>query len=240
MQVRTPKGRWLVPPQRAVWLPPGLVHAVDMLADIEMRSLYLDRNWLMRHPLAPQLGREFVVAVRPLLREVVLALFEDGGGDGAGAHRRDLLSRLVLFELAEAEDATTFMPVPSDPRARRVAELMLSDPGGRLDLDGLAQAAGASARTITRLFTAETELTFKQWRQRARILSAVETLGGGGGSIKQLSARLGFSSVAAFSHAFRQVMGMTPSEFLDRSVRPPSPVAAPSRPAPRIAPEGAG
>ncbi|MGQ9365367.1 helix-turn-helix domain-containing protein [Azospirillum sp. ST 5-10] len=217
MQVTTPKGRWLVPPQRAVWLPPDLAHAVDMLADIDMRSLYVEREWLAAHPEAPRLGREFVVAVGPLLRELVLALF--GGGEGRHAgQRHDLLARLTLFELAEAEDAATFIPLPSDPRARRVAELVLADPGGAQDLDSLARAAGASSRTITRLFAAETDLAFRQWRQRARILSAVETLGSRRVPIKQLAVRLGFSSVAAFGHAFRQVMGTTPRAFLERSV----------------------
>src|ERR1700730_16978584 len=46
MQVTTPKGRWLVPPRRAVWVPPRSEHAVDMLSDLEMRSLYIAPVWL--------------------------------------------------------------------------------------------------------------------------------------------------------------------------------------------------
>ena len=42
MQVTTPKGRWLVPPDRAVWVPARLEHAIDVLADIDMRTLYFD------------------------------------------------------------------------------------------------------------------------------------------------------------------------------------------------------
>ena len=217
MQVTTPKGRWLVPPDRAVWLPPLIEHEVDMLADIEMRSLYVEPAWLALHPEAPRLGREFVVRVGPLLRETVLAAFRDD----ARPRRRDLLAELALFELAEAEDAATFMPLPTDPRARRVADLILADPGGARELDDLARVAGASARTITRLFPAETDLTFKEWRQRARILAAVEALGDRRVSVKQVAVRLGFSSVAAFSHAFRQVMGASPSELRRESADKP-------------------
>lgn len=213
MQVTTPRGRWLVPPQRAVWLPPRLEHAVDVLADIEMRTLYIESDWLAAHPEGPRLRREFVVAVGPLLREVVLALFRDG----ADALRAGLLAQLALFELVEAEDATTFMPMPTDPRARRVADLVLADPASGRELEDLALTAGASARTITRLFPVETDLTFKAWRQRARVMAAVATLADGRASIKQVSARLGFASVAAFGHAFRQIMGTTPSEFIRRS-----------------------
>ena len=48
MQVTTPKGRWLVPPDRAVWVPARLEHSIDVLADIEMRTLYFDLAWLER------------------------------------------------------------------------------------------------------------------------------------------------------------------------------------------------
>lgn len=213
MQVTTPKGRWLVPPARAVWLPPGIEHAVDVLADIEMRALLVPADWLAAHPEASRLNREFVVTVGPLLRETILAAFKHA----ANAKRIDLLVEVALFELVEDEDAATFVPLPSDPRARRVADMILADPANDRDLELLAHAAGASARTITRLFSAETNLTFKEWRQRARIMAAVEALGSGKTSIKQLAAQLGFSSVAAFGHAFRQIMGMTPSEMMRRS-----------------------
>ncbi|HWV62215.1 MAG TPA: helix-turn-helix transcriptional regulator [Oxalicibacterium sp.] len=216
MQVTTPKGRWLVPPARAVWLPPGIEHAVDVLADIEMRALLVPPSWLATHPEAGRLQREFVVSVRPLLRETILAAFRDDND----LQRIGLLVAMALYELAEDEDAATFMPLPTDPRARRVADLVLADPAGTQDLDLLAQEAGASARTITRLFPAETDLTFKAWRQRARIMSAVETLGSGHTSIKRLASQLGFSSVAAFSHAFRQVMGMTPGEMMRKTDAP--------------------
>src|SRR5476649_936327 len=108
------------------------------------------------------------------------------------------------------------MPMPSDPRARRVAEMVLADPAGVRDLDGLPRAAGASQRTITRLFPAETDLTFKEWRQRARILASVEMFDNGFASVAQVAGRLGFSSAAAFGHAFRQVLGITPGEFMTR------------------------
>src|SRR5271169_476985 len=52
MQVTTPNGRWLVPPARAVWLPPRFEHAVDLLSDIEMRTLYVEPEWLATDPEA--------------------------------------------------------------------------------------------------------------------------------------------------------------------------------------------
>jgi quercetin dioxygenase-like cupin family protein len=77
MQVTTPKGRWLVPPDRAVWVPALLPHAIDVLADIEMRTLYFDLAWLKREERSASLEAEFVVRVSPLLHQAILALFDD-------------------------------------------------------------------------------------------------------------------------------------------------------------------
>src|ERR1700731_3141121 len=56
MQVTTPKGRWLVPPGRAVWVPAKLGHAIDVLADIDMRTLYFDLDWLAREERSESLS----------------------------------------------------------------------------------------------------------------------------------------------------------------------------------------
>jgi len=214
MQVETPKGRWLVPPDRAVWVPARLGHAIDVLADIEMRSIYFQPRWLAACGAGGELKSEFVVRVHPLPRELVLALFDDQ----SDSERAMLLAEVIVGELARAGDASTFMPMPADPKARRIAELLLQHPADDRDLDALARAVGVSGRTVSRLFPLETRLTFKVWRQRARIIGAIEMLGRPGQSIKRVATRLGFSSTAAFSFAFRQVTGQTPTEFLSRRV----------------------
>lgn len=216
MQVTTPKGRWLVPSDRAVWLPPRMEHAVDALTDIAMRTLYVDPRWLAAQPDGAGLSREFVVAVAPLLREAILASCRPG----LSPARATRLVEVALSELAEAESAATFVPLPTDPRALRVAQRVLDDPARNAPLEELARRAGTSTRTLTRLFRAETGMAFKAWRQRARIMSALPLLATDRASIKRIASRLGFSSVAAFSHAFRQVMGQRPSEILERLTRP--------------------
>src|ERR1700761_835164 len=107
MQVTTPKGRWLVPPDRAVWVPARLPHSIDVLADIDMRTLYFDLAWLKREQQGAKLNQEFVVRVSPLLHETILALF-DGRND---SDRTTLLIRLAMLELHQAEDSATFIPL---------------------------------------------------------------------------------------------------------------------------------
>jgi AraC-like DNA-binding protein len=212
MQVTTPKGRWLVPPDRAVWVPARLEHAIDVLADIDMRTLYFDLAWLASEPRSESLKAEFVVKVSRLLHQTIIALF-DGRNN---PERTGLLVRLAMLELHHAEDSTTFIPLPHEPRCRRAAAIVLSDPTAAHEIETLAHAVGTSARTLSRLFSSETQLSFKSWCQRARIAAAIEQLSMQANvSIKQLASDLGYASVPAFSHAFRQVTGKTPPEFYE-------------------------
>jgi AraC-like DNA-binding protein/quercetin dioxygenase-like cupin family protein len=216
MQVTTPKGRWLVPPDRAVWVPARLEHAIDVLADIEMRTLYFDLKWLKREKRSASLTKEFVVRVSPLLHQAILALFDHRNQPD----RTALLIKLAMLELHQAEDSATFIPLPHEPRCRRAADIVLRAPQASHEIERLAHKVGTSARTLSRLFSSETQLSFKSWCQRARIAAAIEKMSekmsmGKSVSVKKLAAELGYASVPAFSHAFRQVTGKTPTEFVD-------------------------
>jgi AraC-type DNA-binding domain-containing proteins len=214
MQVTTPKGRWLVPPDRAVWVPALFEHAIDVLADIEMRTLYFDLAWLKREARSEEPGGGIrgagVAAVAP----------GDPGAVRRPQHARAtaLLIKLAMLELHQAEDSATFIPLPHEPRCRRAADIVLSDPTGAHEIETLAREVGTSARTLSRLFSAETQLSFKSWCQRARVAAAIEKLSTDANvSVKQLASDLGYASVPAFSHAFRQVTGKTPTEFAEKA-----------------------
>jgi transcriptional regulator GlxA family with amidase domain len=122
-----------------------------------------------------------------------------------------------LLELHHAEDSATFIPLPHESRCRRAANIVLADPTGLHEIETLAREVGTSARTLSRLFSSETQLSFKSWCQRARIAAAIERLSMETNvSVKQLAAALGYASVPAFSHAFRQITGKTPTEFAEK------------------------
>ena len=217
VQVHTGEGRWLVPPQLAAWVPAGVPHRVEVLTDAELWTVHWQpsaaRAWAP--PTLP--GRAFALRVTPLLRSLLAAAFAaDTGPDKA-----ELVVRLMLHELTEVADAPTFLPLPTSPAGRRVADLAFADRRNRLDVGELASRAATSVRTVSRLFPAETGLTFKAWRQRARIVHAMHRLARGN-PVALVSAECGFASTAAFSCAFRQVTAMTPTTFLGR----PDPAAA--------------
>ena len=211
MQVYTTSGRWLVPPQLAVWVPTGVPHRIDVLSDTELWMIYWHPSASTAWAPAQSLDREFALRVTPLLRQLIFAAFDAD----ATPEKAELVVRLILHELTETPDAPTFLPLPASLIGRRAAELAISDPRMYLAIDELASRAATSVRTISRLFPSETGLTFKAWRQRARIVLAIEQLSAGG-AISQVAAQAGFASTAAFSFAFRQVTRMTPTAFLDQ------------------------
>ena len=219
VQVHTEAGRWLVPPQLAVWVPAGVAHRVEVLTDAELWIVHWRPSAMREWSPPTLLDRAFALRVTPLLRSLLDAAF----AANTGPEKAELLVRLMLHELNETADATTFLPLPTSLVGQRVADLAFADHQNRLDLGELASRAATSVRTLSRLFPAETGLTFKAWRQRARIAHAMDRLARGN-AIAQVSAEAGFASTAAFSCAFRQVTAMTPTTFLGR----PDTTAAPA------------
>ena len=212
VQVHTGEGRWLVPPQLAVWVPAGVPHRLEVLTDAELWMVHWQTSAVRAWAPSTLPDRASALRVTPLLRTLLAtALAADTGPEKA-----ELVVRLMLHELTGAAHAPTFLPLPTSPVARRVADLAIDDHRNRLHIRELASRAATSVRTVSRLFPDETGLTFKAWRQRARIVHAMDRLARGE-AIGRVSADAGFASTAAFSCAFRQVTAMTPTTFLDRS-----------------------
>ena len=203
------EGVWLVPPQLTAWIPADAPHRLDILSDAELWMVHWSPAALADWAPSGFPERAFASRVTPLLRSLLAAAVEAE----ARSEKAELLVRLMLFELSQVPDAPTYLPLPRSPVAKRVAELALADPRNHLDLAELASRAATSVRTASRLFPLETGLTLKAWRQRARIVRAMESLTRGE-SIARVASEAGFSSTAAFSCAFRQVTDMAPSAFL--------------------------
>ena len=208
-QLRTGGGVWLLPPQLAAWVPPGVSHRLDIMTDAELLLVLWSPAALRAAKPEGFPERDFVSSVSPLLRSLLDALAETDMSSARGK----IMLRLILHELRTIEQAPTFLPMPASQIGLRVAEIALADHRNDLPLETLASRAATSVRTASRRFPEETGMTLKAWRQRARILRAVPELGQGK-PISQVARETGFASTAAFSYAFRQVMSQTPSEFL--------------------------
>jgi AraC-like DNA-binding protein len=210
MVVDTPEGSWVVPPHRAVWIPADVEHAVTMRGAVSMRTVYFaDRA-------AVRLARTTVVNVSPLLRELVVHCAARGKLDVGDPHEARLAGLLVDL-LAAVEAVPLALPMPRDPRALRVAEAVRRDPSRVATVAVLARRAAAGARTVERLFLAETGMTFGTWRKQARLQHALVLLAQGV-PVANVAAQVGYASASAFIAAFKASLGTTPSRvFLGHS-----------------------
>jgi AraC-like DNA-binding protein len=137
---------------------------------------------------------------------------------------------LILDEIATLPSLGLDLPMPRDPRLARICRALRLEPGSMRTLDEWAREAGASRRTIARLFTRETGLTFAGWRQQARLLAGVALLAAGE-AVTQIALDLGYESPSAFAAMFRRALGAPPSRYLGgpASPVPLRVVAAPAR-----------
>ena len=215
------QGTYIVPPSRALWIPPGVEHAVTMVEDADLRTLYFHQPRGRCGPGVPR-GEEGawrqcrVLEVSDLLRALVreMPTTPDGGPPPAPADllREQHLSALVRDELARAAAVKLGVDLPQDKRLRHLCEAVLSDPTRHDTLADWAQDTGASPRTVARLFRAELGSTFTQWRQQVILAKAV-SLAAGRMPMGQIAAELGYSA-SAFSAMVRKSVGQPPGRFL--------------------------
>jgi AraC-like DNA-binding protein len=208
MTVRTPVGSWVVPAHRGVWVPASTRHSIEMSGPVSLRTLYL----------APSLSKSLpdrcrAIAVSPLLKELILRIVELNSLSVRVPVHAHLIS-VLIDHLKTMEAEPTHLPMPRDRRARRIVTLLNERPSDKRSLRELSRVAGASKRTIERLFKAETALGFGRWRQQFRLGHALRLLAAGE-SVTAAALEVGYDSTSAFVAAFRATFGKTPGRYFN-------------------------
>lgn len=202
--VDVPGSRWLVPPFRAVWVPPGVDHELLLMGKVTLQVV---------HVAAGQAGlptdRCVVMEISPLLRELIDALLPPRLPQ---AERRRQIQALLLTELGHAPTLDLRLPQPADRRLRALCDALMADPGDNAPLTEWARRVGASGRTLSRLFQEELGMSFGLWRQQVRLTQAT-VLVAKGRPYAEIAAELGYASPSAFSAMFRRAFGCSPRQF---------------------------
>jgi len=207
MRVSTPDGFWTLPPLRALWVPPGIIHGIEMVGTVQMRTLYVHAD------ASEALSKHCqVIEVSGLLRELILALAAEPIEyelDGRGGQ----IAALLLTELQAAPAIPIQIPWPKDRRLQTVCRAILAQPALNRTIDDWGDEVGASGRTLIRLFQAELGLNYRQWVQQVRLADALHRLSLGQ-PVTRVAAELGYHSPSAFSAMFRRALGAPPQAYL--------------------------
>lgn len=206
LTVATHKGSWVAPANRAIWVPAGTVHAHRAHGDVELHLLGLPAT---HNPL--KLTNPTVLAVSPLLRELIVAYTRE---DGVDTPERVRLRRVLLDQLRISPQQPLHVPMPTVPVLRAVCGLLYADPSDPRTLLELGRTVGASDRTLSRLFRSDLGMTFTQWRTRLRLHFALSMLAEGM-PVTTVAHRCGWSSTSAFIDVFRRAFGQTPGQYTE-------------------------
>jgi len=200
-------GVWIVPPQCAVWIPGDLPHSARGSGQTECYCLFVEPD------AAPDLPKTCcTISVSPLLRELLLKvagvpeLYAPGG-------REDRLIATLLDELAAAPVEDLHLPIPRDPRLRRLANMLLADPQDKISKGDWAIRIGMSERSMSRLLLQEIGMSFGRWRRQLHVILALQRLTKGE-SVQTVALELGYENASGFITMFRKAVGMPPARYL--------------------------
>jgi AraC-like DNA-binding protein/mannose-6-phosphate isomerase-like protein (cupin superfamily) len=200
-------GFWLVPPGGAIWVPGGVQHRMEVTGTVECYVVYVD-------PAAGDgLPRECcTLSPTPLLRELVIRSatlpmrYEE---DGMASR----LVTLLLDEMALAQSGQLHLPLSADKRLRKLAEWIMAKPSEPGSIDSWAHRLNISPRTLSRLISTETGMSFGRWRRQLHILLALQWMARGA-TVQDVADGLGYENASNFVLMFRKVLGATPGRYL--------------------------
>jgi AraC-like DNA-binding protein len=204
--VSTPEGAWAAPPERAVWIPAGIEHAVKMVGAVSTRSVLVGAE-----TCPARAGGCQVIAVSPLLRSLLIAAvdlpaeYELAGRDG-------LVMALLAKEIDAAPAVPLAVPFPRSPALAARCHAFLAEPDAGEVIDRWAAELGHSRRAFTRAFRQETGMSFSAWRQQAVLMAALQRLARGE-PVTTIALDLGYDSPAAFTTMFKRLTGVAPSRY---------------------------
>lgn len=196
--------RWVVPATHAVWVPPDVAHGLRSHGPFVGWSLYVAASDCVDLPAAPR-----VMAMSGLLREAVARAA--GWADEPFDAPKARLAGVILDEIRALPSADLGLPLPRDRRLLKIAQALSDQPADGRRLDAWARWAGIAPRTLSRRFVAETGFSFTEWRQRVRLLRALEWLVAGK-PVTATALDLGYDNVSAFIALFHRTFGVTPGK----------------------------
>jgi AraC-like DNA-binding protein len=204
MSVVTDQASFVIPPQRAIWVPAGVSHELTCRSAVSVRTLYFESG--------PDLPDQcHVIEVSELLRALILEAmtlpreYDANGRDGR-------IVQLILDSLRAPATTRLSAPMPGDTRLLRVCQALVADPTRDETLDDWAGMACMSRRTFTRAFREQTGMSLAEWRQHVRLLEALARLACGQ-AVTSIAYDVGYESPSAFTVAFQRAFGVPPSRY---------------------------
>jgi AraC-like DNA-binding protein len=214
-EVDTHRGRYLLPPRQALWIPAGVVHNTT-LRGVRSVSVFF-------HPddITGEAGQTSVIAVAPVLREMIHFATR------WPINRRDLTDNIansffetlaLLVTEALRDRLPLWLPAINDPVVAAVVARTTGNHSATRLTDACREV-GISERTLRRQIQADIGMTWSDYMTQARLMQAMALLASTDRSVIDIATSVGFASPSGFTRAFRKLTGTNPHAY--RSQQPP-------------------
>ncbi len=212
LRVTVGEREYFVPEGYACWIPHSTTHALaSNNRRIALRLFYFysedEANAFSVHYVCPWASAnfKFIAGYGPCINM-----------DDSGLYT----FCLSFFHTFRKEERRLELPLRSinantRPSLHKAMDFLHSHLAENVKAEQVANAAGVSPRTLSRLFS-EAGTTFSDYLCYQRIIRSLELMADGTMAIKEIAYDTGFSSSANFNRAFKQVMGVSPSEMRRR------------------------
>lgn len=198
---------YLSPPSYGLWLPPRTEHQ-SLPVEHEIHYICIR--------LHPKFG-DFLgdscrcFSIEPFFRALVVQILEQQKQAAPPEYLEHLLQ--VLFDqLKQAPAYSHYLPQSSHPVLAPILE-QLADPNlFHNSLQQVLQRFTVSERHLLRLSQQELQLSLSEWRNRAKIIFAINQIRQGM-TIKQLTFALGYQHSSSFIEFFKRYTGQTPIQL---------------------------
>lgn len=217
--VTADSGTFVIPKERAAWIPPAMVHSVRHLASTRMHALLIEPEYATNLPACA-----LAIPVTPLL-DALLKAFSTAPDDYELDTPYGRLASVLMDQIKGPSLAQLSVRLPTALDLRTIAEEVLAYPDREVDVERWASRIGVSVRTLERRFAAATGNPLRNFRQQARLMKALELLSGGL-PVAEVSDALGFQGPSAFIAMFKNAFGVSPGKYHDMSFATPVESAA--------------
>lgn len=165
-----------------------------------------------------------LLTTRPEIQPMLAAmeretLTRQAGYAGILARLADVVAALIVRGWVECGcgNATGWVQVLRDPKLAKAIYVMHQQPGINWKVEDLAREAGTSRSVFAERFLSATGTTPARYLTELRMRLAVQYISHEGQALEKVAFKLGYSSHAAFSRAFKRITGKAPGALRDLS-----------------------
>ncbi len=129
-----------------------------------------------------------------------------------------LLKRCNDYRLLSSDPATGLGPGDTRAAINKIVEYVNENYAEPMSIAAVAARVNMSESSFSRYFSKATESTFTAFVNRVRVHKACELLMHSENQISSICYAVGYNNVANFNRRFREVKGITPTEFRRQSL----------------------